>query len=94
MTCPHGRTRPEGCPHCIGINSPGIGSTPPTLLTGYERPIDRHWRLVSALSAAMMAHPNERVGQILVNSTAIQGVFNIWDEDMITCLETYAERKP
>ncbi len=67
---------------------------PSSPLVGYERDVGCKWRLVAALTAAMDAHTRERLGQILVNSTAVQGVFNIWDEDMITCLETYAKRTP
>lgn len=59
---------------------------------GYERSPDTVDVLVEAVRAALYAHPNQRLGQLITNAIGDRNLFSIYDEALARSLVEYASR--
>lgn len=71
-----------------------MNTTPPAnpFWQGYTRSPEVTERLLASLRAALYAHPQQRLGQILANSLGEKDMFNIYDEDVSAALDDYVDR--
>jgi hypothetical protein len=54
---------------------------------GYHRPPNVRYRLVMAINAALVAYPDQRFGQLLLNVLGDADLWQVYDEDVITALQ-------
>jgi hypothetical protein len=60
-------------------------------MEGYLREDATVARLVAAIRVVLQCRPHERLGQVLINITRGDDLFNIYDEDLVTKLYEYIE---
>jgi hypothetical protein len=58
-------------------------------MDGYQRSVGTTWQLVMALMDALIANPEQRFGQLLMNLTSEMDadIWEIYDEEWITMLK-------
>lgn len=69
-------------------DEPHVGEVTPAdaFWQGYKRPPQMSADLVAALSTALYAQPEQRLGQLLRNLTCDDDLFLIYDEDLLRLL--------